>query len=56
MAVFTTRADKTCYFYRYTELCEEHKTPCKEAFKNNKILKIPPSLTGTCSQLLCLYY
>ena len=39
MAVFTTRADKTCYyffFYRYTELCEEHKTPRKEAFKTIK--------------------
>ena len=26
--------------------------PCRKAFKNNKILKLPMSLTGTCSQSL----
>ena len=55
MVVIATRA-KTYYFFTGLQnYAKNKKLPChamQEGLQNNKILKLPMSLTGTCSQSL----
>ena len=58
MMVIATRA-KTYYFFTGVQNYAKNKKnyrAMQEGLQNNKILKLPTSLTGTCSQLLCVCY
>ena len=59
MVVIATRA-KTYYFFTGLQnYAKNKKLPChamQEGLQNNKILKLPMSLTGTCSQSLSVLF